>query len=66
MALYLMPYYKAGRPQFAEPFRRMLKAQRRYADRHVILRGCVQRTIGVWGMSGNGACVCQGAGRLPE
>ncbi|MGI9513743.1 MAG: arylamine N-acetyltransferase, partial [Anderseniella sp.] len=27
-------------------FRRMLKAQRRYPDRHVILRGCVKKTIG--------------------
>lgn len=27
-------------------FRRMLKAQRRYADRHVILRGCVKKTVG--------------------
>jgi len=26
-------------------FRRMLKAQRRYPDRHVILRGCVKKTI---------------------
>jgi len=26
-------------------FRRMLKAQRRYPDRHVILRGCVRKTI---------------------
>lgn len=32
-------------------FRRMLKAQRRYADRHIILRGCVKKTIGPQGMS---------------
>ena len=32
-------------------FRRMLKAQRRYADRHVILRGCVKKTIGPQGIS---------------
>jgi N-hydroxyarylamine O-acetyltransferase len=32
-------------------FRRMLKAQRRYADRHVILRGCVEKIIGPQGTS---------------
>ena len=32
-------------------FRRMLKAQRRYPDRHVILRGCVMKTIGPRGTS---------------
>ncbi|WP_108879436.1 arylamine N-acetyltransferase [Anderseniella sp. Alg231-50] len=32
-------------------FRRMLKAQRRYSDRHIILRGCIKRTIGPQGMN---------------
>ncbi len=32
-------------------FRRMLKAQRRTPDRHVILRGCVKKTIGPQGTS---------------
>ena len=32
-------------------FRRMQKAQRRYPDRHVILRGCVRKDIGPEGVS---------------
>ncbi len=32
-------------------FRRMLKAQRRYPDRHVVLRGCVKTTIAPHGTS---------------
>jgi len=32
-------------------FRRMLKAQRRYPDRHVVLRGCVKTTITLHGTS---------------
>ncbi len=32
-------------------FRRMLKAQRRYPGRHVILRGCVRKEIGPGGVS---------------
>ncbi|MEO9827723.1 MAG: arylamine N-acetyltransferase, partial [Paracoccaceae bacterium] len=34
-------------------FRRMLKAQRRTVDRHVILRGCVKKTIGLQGTTEN-------------
>lgn len=34
-------------------FRRMLKAQRRCADRHVILRGCVRKTIEPQGTTEN-------------
>jgi arylamine N-acetyltransferase len=35
----------------ASSFRRMLKAQRRTPDRHVILRGCVKKTITAQGIS---------------
>lgn len=34
-------------------FRRMLKAQRRYPGRHVILRGCVRKTIDLQGTTEN-------------